>query len=74
MLQIGASFDTLEGVRVDAPGHLYQGEVEDMADAILDGKAQRIALSDSRANVQVIQALVRSAAANLRVMITPQRP
>ena len=33
------------------PAELYLGEVEDMADAILDGKPPRVSLGDSRANV-----------------------
>lgn len=40
---------------------LYLGEVEDMADAILLGKAPRIALDDSRANVHAIRCLLESA-------------
>jgi len=40
---------------------LYIGEVEDMADAILDGKDSLISLDDSRANVAVITALLESA-------------
>ena len=40
---------------------LYQGEVENMADAILDGHAPRMSLADSRNNVAAIQALLRSA-------------
>ena len=40
---------------------LYLGEVEDMADAILLGKQPRISLDDSRTNVQVITALLKSA-------------
>jgi xylose dehydrogenase (NAD/NADP) len=39
---------------------LYIGEVEDMADAILLGKSPKISLEDSRANVAVILALLRS--------------
>lgn len=39
---------------------LYIGEVEDMADSILLGKPPRISLEDSRANVAVILALLRS--------------
>jgi len=39
---------------------LYIGEVEDMADCILHGKTQRVALADSRANVQAILALLES--------------
>ena len=40
---------------------LYLGEVEDMADAVLLGKAPRISLDDSRANVAVIRAFLESA-------------
>lgn len=40
---------------------LYQGEVEDMADAVLNGKAPRVSLSDSRRNVAAITALLNSA-------------
>jgi predicted dehydrogenase len=41
--------------------HLYLGEVEDMADAILNNKAPRISLDDSRENVATIVALLESA-------------
>jgi len=40
---------------------LYIGEVEDMADAILLGKAPRVSLEDSRGNVMTIAALLESA-------------
>jgi len=40
---------------------LYAGEVEDMADCILSGKSARVPLSDSRANVANIVALLESA-------------
>jgi D-xylose 1-dehydrogenase (NADP+, D-xylono-1,5-lactone-forming) len=40
---------------------LYLGEVEDMADAILLGKAPRVSLADSRGNVAAIVALLQSA-------------
>ena len=43
---------------------LYLGEVEDMADAINTGKAPRISLDDSRANVETILALLESARTN----------
>jgi predicted dehydrogenase len=47
---------------ISIPGEdLYRGEVENMADAILDGKPTRMSLSDSRNNVATIQALLRSA-------------
>jgi D-xylose 1-dehydrogenase (NADP+, D-xylono-1,5-lactone-forming) len=44
-----------------AGGELYLGEIEDMADAVLMGKAPRISLSDSRGNVATILALLESA-------------
>jgi xylose dehydrogenase (NAD/NADP) len=47
---------------VVVPGQeLYLGEIEDMADAILAGKAPRISLSDSMGNVATISALLDSA-------------
>jgi predicted dehydrogenase len=47
---------------ITIPGEdLYLGEVENMADAILEGKAIRMSLADSRNNVATIQALLRSA-------------
>jgi D-xylose 1-dehydrogenase (NADP+, D-xylono-1,5-lactone-forming) len=48
---------------------LYIGEVEDMADAILLGRQPRISLEDSRANVAVIIALLKSAEAGKPVAI-----
>jgi D-xylose 1-dehydrogenase (NADP+, D-xylono-1,5-lactone-forming) len=47
---------------IEVPGEdLYLGEVENMADAVLDGKPIRMNLTDSRNNVAAIQALLRSA-------------
>ncbi len=47
---------------ITIPGEdLYLGEVENMADAILEGKVIRMSLADSRNNVATIQALLRSA-------------
>lgn len=47
---------------IEIPGQeLYIGEVEDMADAILLGRAPRVSLEDSRANVAAIRALLESA-------------
>ncbi|MEP6896050.1 MAG: Gfo/Idh/MocA family oxidoreductase, partial [Chloroflexota bacterium] len=40
---------------------LYLGEVENMADVILNGQTQRMTLADSRNNVATIQALLHSA-------------
>ena len=48
---------------------LYIGEVEDMADAILNGTPPRISLDDSRNNVAAILALLRSAKENRPVEI-----
>ena len=53
--------DEEQAVRVRGPALLYSGEVEDMADAVLLGKPQRISLADSRANVSAITALLLSA-------------
>jgi D-xylose 1-dehydrogenase (NADP+, D-xylono-1,5-lactone-forming) len=52
--------DAVETITSD-PEVLYLGEVEDIADAILTGKAPRISLADSRANVGTIVALLQSA-------------
>jgi D-xylose 1-dehydrogenase (NADP+, D-xylono-1,5-lactone-forming) len=49
---------------------LYIGEVEDMADAILLGRAPRISLDDSRGNVAVIAALLESARDGKPVRLT----
>lgn len=48
---------------------LYLGEVEDMADAILEGKRPRVTLADSRANVAAIVALLESARAGRPVTL-----
>ncbi len=50
-------------------GELYSGEVEDMADAVLLGKPQRISLEDSRGNVAAIVALIESARSGKSVRI-----
>ncbi|MBL8079398.1 MAG: Gfo/Idh/MocA family oxidoreductase [Anaerolineales bacterium] len=42
-------------------GELYMGEVDDMCDAILKDNPPRVSLEDSRANVAVIVALLKSA-------------
>lgn len=47
---------------LEVPGQeLYLGQVEDMADAILQGKAPRLSLAESRHNTAVLLALHRSA-------------
>jgi predicted dehydrogenase len=48
---------------------LYLGEVEDMADAILEGKQPLISLEESRENIAVIQALLESAQKNQPVSL-----
>jgi len=50
----------LELITVPAQ-ELYAGEVEDMADAILESRSPRISLEDSRANISVLVALLESA-------------
>jgi len=52
--------DKTETIKVKGQ-ELYIGEVEDMADAILEGKDSWVSLHDSRANVAVINALLESA-------------
>lgn len=53
--------DKEQSMRVHGPELLYSGEVEDMADAVLRGKPQRITLADSRGNAVTLSALIRSA-------------
>ena len=60
--------DKTETIKVKGQ-ELYIGEVEDMADAILLGKAPRISLDDSRANVAAIFALLESARVNKPVRL-----
>lgn len=50
----------VEVLQVNGP-ELYIGEVEDMADAVLEGKTPRVTLADSRGNVAAILALLESA-------------
>jgi len=49
---------------------LYLGEVEDMADAILNGKDSLVSLDDSRENVAVIKALLESSHTGKAVKLT----
>lgn len=58
---VGKASDQLEPVVVEGPELLYIGEVEDVADAVLDGKTPRVSLQDSRNNVAAILALLQSA-------------
>lgn len=48
---------------------LYIGEVEDMYDAIVHGKQQRVTLADSRENIAVILALLESANSGKKVIV-----
>jgi xylose dehydrogenase (NAD/NADP) len=50
-------------------GELYIGEVDDMCDAILHGKASRVTLGDSRKNTAVILALLESAKSGKLVIV-----
>ena len=50
-------------------GHLYAGEIEDMHDAILEGKSPRVSLQDSRGTVLTITSLLKSARENKLVKI-----
>jgi D-xylose 1-dehydrogenase (NADP+, D-xylono-1,5-lactone-forming) len=59
-IHIGKGYDGLERIVDDAPG-LYSGQIEDMADAVLDRKPQRVTLDDSLDNTRAILALYRSA-------------
>lgn len=65
VLTRGETVETLE----TAEQELYLGEIEDMADAVLDGRAPRIPLSDSRHNVAAVLALLRSAAEGRPVLL-----
>jgi predicted dehydrogenase len=48
---------------------LYLGEVEDLSEAILTGKAPRISLEDSRGNIAAILALLKSAETGKPVLL-----
>ena len=50
-------------------GELYLGEVEDMCDAILYGKAPLVSLEDSRKSIAVIVALLESARSGRSVVL-----
>jgi predicted dehydrogenase len=58
---LGPHVDALEPVAMP-DGSLYQGEVEDLADAVLTGASPRVTLADSRTNTAAIVALLESAA------------
>jgi predicted dehydrogenase len=49
-------------------GYLYNGEVEDMHDAILDGKPAYLSLAETRDHVRTLLALYQSARQRARSM------
>jgi predicted dehydrogenase len=53
--------DRVELIESPRADHLYQGEIEDMERAVLDGQPPRISLENSRGNVATILALLESA-------------
>jgi predicted dehydrogenase len=64
-MQVGDDVEMIE-----TPGQqLYLGEVEDMADAILLGKAPRMSLADSRDIIEMIAGLFESARIGQPVML-----
>jgi predicted dehydrogenase len=52
--------EKVEKIRVRGE-ELYKGEVEDMADAALNGETPRVSLQDSRGTVAAVTALLESA-------------
>jgi D-xylose 1-dehydrogenase (NADP+, D-xylono-1,5-lactone-forming) len=60
--------DEIETIDIDGQ-ELYIGEVDDMCDAILDGKKPRVSLADSRDNTTAILALLESAESGRRVSV-----
>lgn len=52
--------DKAETIKIKGK-ELYSGEVEDMADAVLEGRDPRISLADSRGNVAAIVGLIEAA-------------
>lgn len=61
-----------EKIAVRSRGALYSGEVEDLADAILLGKAPRVSLADSRGNVAALTALLESAQSGKPVRLSSE--
>lgn len=55
-------------IQINGP-ELYSGEVEDLADAVLLGRAPRISLEDSAGNLATILALYQSAKENRPISI-----
>jgi predicted dehydrogenase len=64
--------DSQEKLITIRSSNLYLGEVEDMAEAVLEGNSPRVLLQDSRANVAALQALYESARTGLPVRLEPR--
>lgn len=62
--------DRIEEIEV-ADEYLYLGEVVDMNSAILDGKSPYLSPAESRGHIETAVALLRSAAENRAVSLTP---
>jgi xylose dehydrogenase (NAD/NADP) len=65
-------FDSVEGDQIEIPvpeEYLYNGEIEDMQAAILDGAAPYLKLEETRNHVRTILALYDSAANNSPVQL-----
>lgn len=60
--------DKTETIKIPG-GELYQGEVEDMCNAVLHVKAPLVSLEDSRKNTAVITALLESAKSGRSVVL-----
>jgi predicted dehydrogenase len=65
--------DKAEEVEVEGPTELYLGEVDDMTDAVLHGKAPAVSLAESRGNVASLVALYRSAREGRPAVVTEGR-
>ena len=53
-------------------GELYRGEIEDLADAVLEGRTPRVTLADSRANTMALLALYHAAQENRPIRLPLQ--
>jgi xylose dehydrogenase (NAD/NADP) len=66
---INRQMDAEESVKIKG-AELYQGEVEDMCDAILHKKPSRVSLEDSRGNIATILTLIDSAEKGMPVLFS----
>jgi D-xylose 1-dehydrogenase (NADP+, D-xylono-1,5-lactone-forming) len=64
--------ETVEHIAVEGQA-LYAGEIEDFADAVLDGRPPRVSLADSRGNVAALVALYESARSGQPVRLAALR-